>query len=493
MKTPFAFLSLLISFTVAATQPNPAVSWLRVYGGEFNDAAATSVVQLTDGSFAVGGYYGWANDWSSGLDPWVLHLDTNGDSTRSRRWEWYLPLLSKVFLCANDGGYVAAMTYLEYFDDLGNTITRLGLTRFDLSGSVVWLHSLFGSGPGRGDSVLATTIALNGLYAMAGSQTNFSPPNTDAYLVLTAGGQGPSFPVISRTYGGDGYDAFRSVASTSDGGFVLAGVTTSYGASMTDYYVVRTDSLGDTLWTRTYGGEGFDNAESVIATDDGSFAIIGYTSSFGTSGYDVYLVKTDGNGDTLWTSTYGGPSNQIAHGAEVTNNGDIVIAGMNDVAGTDSDSTLLMRVDPEGMLLWTVQYPGCSASSLDKTLDGGYVLGGYSCDLEHTELLVLKTGTDQTVSINDNFIPHPSSFSLSSYPNPFNPSTTLSFSLPQPQDVRLAVYDVTGREVRVVTEGRYEAGDHRTVFDGSELPSGIYFAHLSAGSRSMTQKLLLLK
>ena len=94
---------------------------------------------------------------------------------------------------------------------------------------------------------------------------------------------------------------------------------------------------------------------------------------------------------------------------------------------------------------------------------------------------------------DDNFIPHPSSFSLSSYPNPFNPSTTLSFSLPQPQDVRLAVYDVTGREVRVVTEGRYEAGDHRTVFDGSELPSGIYFAHLSAGSRSMTQKLLLLK
>jgi hypothetical protein len=102
-------------------------------------------------------------------------------------------------------------------------------------------------------------------------------------------------------------------------------------------------------------------------------------------------------------------------------------------------------------------------------------------------------GPNVTGEVRDPFVTHPLSFSLSSYPNPFNPSTTLLFSLPQTQDVRLAVYDITGREVVVVTEGRYEAGEHRVTFDGTELPSGIYFAHCISGSIRQVQKLLLIK
>ena len=102
-------------------------------------------------------------------------------------------------------------------------------------------------------------------------------------------------------------------------------------------------------------------------------------------------------------------------------------------------------------------------------------------------------GPNVTGDIRDPLVAHPLSFSLSSYPNPINHLTTLSFSLPQTQDVRLAVFDITGREVAVVTEGRHGAGEHRVAFDGTELSSGIYFAHLTAGTQQMTQKLLLVK
>lgn len=109
----------------------------------------------------------------------------------------------------------------------------------------------------------------------------------------------------TRTYGGTSGEIGYSVQQTSDGGFIISGETYSFGAGATDVYLIRTNSNGDTLWTKTYGGADGDYGYSVQQTGEGGFIIVGYRCST-ISTVDVYLLRTDSNGDTLWTRTYGG-------------------------------------------------------------------------------------------------------------------------------------------------------------------------------------------
>ena len=102
-----------------------------------------------------------------------------------------------------------------------------------------------------------------------------------------------------RTYGGSDYDAGRSVAQTSDGGYIVAGKTRSFGAGEDDVYLVKTDSVGDTIWMRTCGGSDRDYGRSVAQTSDGGYIVAGYRYFFGTDSYDAYLVKTDSLGISL--------------------------------------------------------------------------------------------------------------------------------------------------------------------------------------------------
>jgi len=131
----------------------------------------------------------------------------------------------------------------------------------------------------------------------------------------------------TRTYGGSSYDWGQSVQQTSDGGFVVAGYTSSFGAGGYDAYLIRTDANGDTLWTRTYGGSGHDYGYSVQQTADSGFVVAGYTYSFGAGSRDVYLIRTDATGDTLWTRTYGGEDEDIGRSVQQTSDGGFVVAG----------------------------------------------------------------------------------------------------------------------------------------------------------------------
>src|SRR5713101_4504904 len=113
---------------------------------------------------------------------------------------------------------------------------------------------------------------------------------------------------FQRTYGGAGDDGGLSVQQTSDGGYIITGVTGSFGAGGSNVYLIKTNSLGDTLWTRTYGGSSADFGYSVEETSDSGFIIAGSTQSFGAGFSDVYLIKTNSLGDSLWTRTYGDSS-----------------------------------------------------------------------------------------------------------------------------------------------------------------------------------------
>ena len=132
---------------------------------------------------------------------------------------------------------------------------------------------------------------------------------------------------FEKVYGGTGYDYGHSVAQTFDKGYVIAGATTSFGVGSTDAYILKTDSMGVVLWQKTFGGINIDQFYSIKETSDSGFVMAGFTNSEGNGGYDMYVVKTDKNGDSLWTKSFGGTNWDFAYSVEQTSDGGYIIAG----------------------------------------------------------------------------------------------------------------------------------------------------------------------
>lgn len=110
----------------------------------------------------------------------------------------------------------------------------------------------------------------------------------------------------SRTYGGDEDEVAADVIQTSDGGFLLTGYTFSFGSDPEDLWVVKTDSNGDSIWSKTYGGEEHEAGSAIISTSDGGYAIAGHTMSNSAGLWDLWLLKIDSLGDSIWSVRYGG-------------------------------------------------------------------------------------------------------------------------------------------------------------------------------------------
>ena len=134
----------------------------------------------------------------------------------------------------------------------------------------------------------------------------------------------------SKTFGGSGADAGRSIYPTNDGGFIIAGYTFSFGAENSDIYLLKTDADGNELWSKTFGGSGWEYAYSVIQTSDSGFLIAGYTTSKGAGCKDVYVIKTDNQGNLLWDKTYGGENKDVGRAVCQAVNGDFIINGYTD-------------------------------------------------------------------------------------------------------------------------------------------------------------------
>ena len=184
---------------------------------------------------------------------------------------------------------------------------------------------------------------------------------------------------FERAYGGSKDDEGRSVQQTSDGGFIIAGNSASFGAGSKDVYLIKTNSLGDTIWMRTYGGVAEDYGSSVQQTSDGGYIIAGYTYSLGYASSDICLIKTNTYGDTLWSRMYGGPGFNQGHSVQQTSDGGYIVAGY-----TEPGDIYLLKTNSSGDTLWTRRYGPGYARSVQQTSDGGYVIAGHSSSSNNT-------------------------------------------------------------------------------------------------------------
>src|ERR1051325_5387013 len=162
----------------------------------------------------------------------------------------------------------------------------------------------------------------------------------------------------------------RDVLPTPDGGYFIAGMTEKTPGD-SDIYLVKTNGAGDTLWTKTYGGIGPDYPHTLLQLPDGNYFVMGFTKSFGAGQGDIWLIKVDPSGNYIWDKTYGGAGDDEGHEIIPTNDGNYMIGGRI------NNQAALLKIDPSGNTMWTKTYGGPlyeSGASVKQALDGGYIL-----------------------------------------------------------------------------------------------------------------------
>jgi hypothetical protein len=206
---------------------------------------------------------------------------------------------------------------------------------------------------------------------------------------------------FAKTYGGAYYDVAYSVQQTSDGGYIVAGVTHSFSAGGYDIFLIKTDANGNVQWAKTYGGTSGDGAFPVQQTSDGGYIVAGVTNSFGAGGSDVFLIKTDTSGNIQWAKTYGGTNDDRATFVQQTSDGGYIVAGWTRSFGAGYTDIFLIKTDTSGNIVWAKTYGGTSydwAYSVQQTSDNGYIVGGYTGSFGvGTNIFLIKTDTNGNI------------------------------------------------------------------------------------------------
>jgi len=256
------------------------IQWNRTFGSPTDDWAE-AIIQTTDGGFAL---IGITISYRAVLDAWLVKTDTDGYSQwiltyGSPAYDWAEAIIQTV-----DGGFVFA-GYSESDEAGYYKNTDAWLVKTDLRGVPQWNRTYGGSG---NDEVFAVIQTTDGGFALVGSTSSYGAGSDDFWLVKT---DPRGIMQWNRTYGGTTRDGARSVIQTADGGFALAGYTESYEDGFKDVWLVKTDANGMIQWNCTCGGPADDWASTVIQTADGGFVLAGHTSSYGAGYSDAWLVK----------------------------------------------------------------------------------------------------------------------------------------------------------------------------------------------------------
>jgi len=473
----------IIIFKLFLFAQAPDTLWTKTFGGG-NFDFGYSVQQTFDGGYVIAGET--SSFGVGGSDVWLIKTDANGDTL------WTKTYGSSLF----DGGYSVQQTSDGGYIITGNfagtagTDSDVWLIKTDSNGDSLWTKT-FGKDfvHNFGYSVQQTS---DGGYIVAGTTQTFGIGTGEVYLIKTDV-NGDSAWTRKFGFGGGRSEGF-SVQQTSDEGYIITGFTSALGPSGAgDVLLIKTDANGNSLWTKNYGEFGFDTGRSVQQTSDGGYIITGFYTTSGTDP-NLWLLKTDANGDTLWTKFFDSGFSDDGYAVKQTSDGGYILTGLTGSTG----DIWLIKTDVNGDSLWTKTFGGSGidqGNSVQQTSDGGYIITGYtgSFGSGSSDVWLIKVAPDVT-AIDDDVKTIAYDYALQqNYPNPFNPSTTIKFSIPSQSFTTLKVYDVLGNEIVGLVNEQLPAGNYKFSFVADNLPSGIYFYRITSGSFTAVKKMTLLR
>ena len=367
MKRNVLSLAIVLLFSVGS-MAQPATVWMNTYGSTTNGDWANHVLQTSDGGFAVTG----VTDYffmGAGGNIYLGKMDSFGNL------EWN----SSFAPAQSDEGMSLVNTADGGFAITGKTGSLMDynvhLLKTDNSGNSLWAWTYGTIGVGTPDVANSLAETSGGGFIVTG-ETAVTGNGLDVYLLKT---DGQGVEEWSLSLGGTGYDCGYCVQQTSDGGFVIAGLSESYGAGDGDAYIVKTDASGNELWHQVYGGPDNDYFNSIQQTADGGYIAAGMTTGYGDPAGDVYVVKTDASGVVEWIRHPGGNSMDEGRSVVITSDGGYVTAGYTESFGAGMSDIYLIKYDTLGNLEWELTEGTADNErgySVAECSDGGFVVAG---------------------------------------------------------------------------------------------------------------------
>lgn len=505
------------------------------YGSPNDDDAYALDVTADEGFILSGSSFG---NGSGGTDAMLTKTDSAGNIQWSKIYGGSGNELAIYVKSVPGGGYVfSGETFSD--DPAGDAF----IAKTDANGNLLWWKNY---GTAGYDIAYDIKPLTGGNFIVSGLVEN-AASTFDAFLMLTDA-NGDS--LWTRTYSAPGIEHAVKVIQTSDNGFLFCGKMFTYAnvPGWSDVWLVKTDANGDTLWTNIIGGPVWEEAMDVIESN-GGYVLCGGESSFGSGLYDVLLMKTDLGGNLLWSKTYGGAYIEDCYSIVEVPSGGYALAGYTETfgpgnsRGTDSSNAFVIRTDWNGDTLWTMSYGGLlkeECFSIANSPDGGFALAGYTgsfgdslnayiftidsmgysgCNERRAHPDVLTNpgfvethrgvnvirGLNKTVpvisvsspsAINQTILcPLPLDVlqienlsTISIYPNPVSDYATLQWNGNAHTDVvEIFIYNSIGECVRLETK----TFTNTIVFNTQELTDGIYFFSLRSGKESVNVKIIV--
>jgi hypothetical protein len=511
MKKYIIISIVLLTMTVAYGQ----TTFQKIYG----EGVGNSIQKTNDGGFIISGYTGYS---MYGIH--LIKIDSNG------AWQW-----ANIF--GNGGCERYAYSVQQTNDDgyiISGTTTCSGAGNYDMyviktysNGSVQWAKTFGGANDDYGYFATQTN---DGGFIITGKTGSFGTPY-DIYLVKTSSDGTMQW---IKTIGGTNWEQGICIEQTNDGGFIILGCTNSFGSGNRDVYLVKTTLNGSLQWDKTFGGVNNDDGYFIQQTNDNGYIITGVTESFGAGGEDAYLIRTDSNGNLLWTRTFGSAASEGGYCVQQTHDRGFIITGKG------FGGAYLVKTDSSGNLLWSKGYGGPMQSetgfSVQQANDNGFIIAGRTLSFAPTSssVYVIKTdcngnsgcyeflpmtiqgsGGIQSIggSIQDTggittnpFTPtnfgaietslcttqgideFPQRYLINIYPNPFSMQATL-WTDNLFKNANLTVYNSFGQFVKQI---KNISGQTITLYR-CNLPSGLYFLYLTEDNKILSiDKLLII-
>ncbi|MFC1955407.1 hypothetical protein ACFLWZ_02565 [Chloroflexota bacterium] len=363
--------------------------WAMNFGGSSDDCAY-SIQQTADGGYIVAGL---TESFGAGdEDFWVVKLTSNGQISWQKAYGGSLKDRAYSVQQTTDGGYIVAGST----DSFGAGSKDYWVVKITSNGSVEWQKTYGGVDPERARCIQQTT---DGGYIVAGYTNSFGAGSSDIWILKLASNGNVQW---QKTYGGSSSESTWSVQQTSDGGYIVAGWTESSGAGNSDYWVLKLSSEGNVQWQKSYGGVDDDDPYSVRQTADGGYIVVGVTESFGAGAEDFWVLKLASNGTVTWQKTYGGISDDASYSVHQTSDGGFVVLGMTESFGTGNGDFWLLKLTSNGNAEFQKTYGGINWDepySIGQISDGGYILAGSteSFGIGSEDFWVLRLNEEGTI------------------------------------------------------------------------------------------------
>jgi len=437
---------MVFVFAVALTPALATAGWIRTYGGV---GAGHCVRQTSDGGYIVSGWIGENLDTSALC---LMKTDTLGDTLWVGRYYFSKGGVGHCVQQTTDGGYILVSSTYAY-DGAGDLL----LIKTDEEGDTVWTKVYGSWWEDVGRWVEQTT---DGGYILTGV---IQPTGSGKHMwLLRTDKDGDT--IWTRNYKplGDRNWFGNCVQPTLDGGYIVSGSAV----------LMKTDSQGDSIWTSPYGSAG------VRQTSDGGYIMA-------TSHYkDVWIIKTNPEGDTVWTRTYGGDDEEYSYDVQQTTDGGYIIVGETHSFATGRGSNVwLLKTDANGDTLWTrVLEPGIGRS-VQQTTDGGYIISG---SFGGGFLGLIKTDSLGYVGVEE----PPSTPTLSNWEvvSAIGHEVVLRYH-DKPGGFHAKIYDISGKKVAEchsnLTSGTLEWGEG--------ISPGVYFIREESETSPSVQKVILIE